>query len=109
MAHRIAEIIPRAWQRKSVQSEHKVIADHSWGAQHGRHLGRIAPAPTFPMSREAHQPATPNRAGGFSRTNRNASASGAGRPRGGPLRSLSTTASDAALIAQLQVSAELSG
>ena len=53
------------------------------------------------MNREAQQPATPKSGGGsVSRSN-----SGAGRQRGSPLRTLSTTASDAALVAQLQVRA----
>ena len=56
------------------------------------------------MSREAQQPATPmSGTGGFSRTSSGASASGTGRQRGSMLRTLSTTASDAALVAQLQV------
>ncbi len=59
------------------------------------------------MSREAQQPATPmSGAGGFSRSSSNASASGTGRQRGTMLRTHSTTASDAALVAQLQVQAE---
>ena len=62
------------------------------------------------MSREAQQPATPmSGSGGFSRSNSGASASGAGRQRGTMLRTLSTTASDAALVAQLQVRAESLG
>lgn len=45
-------------------------------------------------------------AGGFSRSSSNASASGTGRQRAGMLRTHSTTASDAALVAQLQVRAQ---
>ena len=56
------------------------------------------------MSGEGRQPATPMGGGGpVSRSNSGASTSGAGRQWGSPLRSLSTTASDAALVAQLQV------